>query len=71
MKKLGTFALITAATAGIMTAGAGLAAADDHVDAKPVVAVGEPDPNGTGSSTIVKTLTDLLSSGSGGAKTTK
>ncbi|APB01197.1 hypothetical protein [Nocardia seriolae] len=71
MKKLGTFALIGAAATGLLTAGAGLAAADDQIDAKPVLAVGEPDPTGTGSTQIVKSLTDLISTGSAKAGTTK
>ncbi|WP_040805266.1 hypothetical protein [Nocardia concava] len=71
MKKLGTFALIGAAAAGILTAGAGIAAADDTVEAKPIIAVGEPDPTSSGSSTLVKSLTDLLSTGSAKAGTTK
>ncbi|GAB2564548.1 hypothetical protein ACFXHA_18765 [Nocardia sp. NPDC059240] len=60
MKKLGTFALIGAAAAGILTAGAGIAAADDHVSATPIIAPGEPDPTGTGSSQIVKSLSDIF-----------
>ncbi|MEC3956685.1 hypothetical protein VMT65_26870 [Nocardia sp. CDC153] len=69
MKKLGTFALIGAAAAGILTAGAGIAAADDNVEAKPIIAVGEPDPTATGSSQILKTLQDLATgSGRSGTK---
>ncbi|AYF74344.1 hypothetical protein D7D52_11245 [Nocardia yunnanensis] len=65
MKKLGTFALIGAAAAGILTAGASVAAADDHVDVQSVVAPGEPDPTGgTGSSQLIKVL-DQLATGSG------
>ncbi|WP_067827922.1 hypothetical protein [Nocardia inohanensis] len=57
MKKLGTFALVTA--------GAGLASAD-AVKLEPVVAVGEPDPSGTGSSSIVTEIAKLLPSLSSG-----
>ncbi|MGW4244084.1 hypothetical protein [Nocardia sp. NPDC004722] len=70
MKKLGTFALIGAAAAGILTAGAGIAAADEPVSATPIIAPGEPDPTGTGSSQLIKTLSDLAT-GSGKAGTTK
>lgn len=65
MKKLGTFALATAAAAGVLTAGAGLASAD-AVELTPVVAVGEPDPTSTGSSSIVTEIAKLLPSLSSG-----
>ncbi|MEV6774231.1 hypothetical protein AB0N05_36905 [Nocardia sp. NPDC051030] len=70
MKKLGTFALVAAAAAGILSAGAGLATADDQTSAQPVVAVGEQDPTGaTGSSAIVSNLVKALSSGSANGTT--
>ncbi|WP_067715486.1 hypothetical protein [Nocardia yamanashiensis] len=65
MKKLGTFALATAAVAGVLTAGAGLASAD-AVKLEPVVAVGEPDPTSTGSSSITTEIAKLLPSLSAG-----
>ncbi|RDI63965.1 hypothetical protein [Nocardia pseudobrasiliensis] len=71
MKKLGTFVLAAAAAGGVLMAGAGLASAnvaltpDSGVEAQQIVAPGEPDPNGTGSSQAIAALTKLLSSGSG------
>ncbi|WP_405133268.1 hypothetical protein [Nocardia sp. NBC_01388] len=69
MKKLGIALFVSAAVAGVIGAGAGLATADDHVSAQPVVAVGEPDPSGTGtgSSSALTDLVKLLTSGSAGA----
>ncbi|MBF6066334.1 hypothetical protein IU500_33795 [Nocardia terpenica] len=77
MKKLGTFVLTAAAVGGAVLAAIGPAAADDHITlvpenpatAQPVVAVGEHDPNGTGSSQALTGLTKALSSGSGGKAT--
>ncbi|MCU1646509.1 MAG: hypothetical protein JWN03_6784 [Nocardia sp.] len=66
MKKLGTAIFISAAVAGIIGGGAGLATADSHVSAQPVVAVGEPDPSGTGSSSAITDLVKLLTTGSAG-----
>ncbi|WP_327144027.1 hypothetical protein [Nocardia sp. NBC_01327] len=66
MKKLGIALFVSAAVAGVIGAGAGLATADDHVSAQPVVAVGEPDPSGTGSSSALTDLVKLLTSGSAG-----
>ncbi|WP_067701854.1 hypothetical protein [Nocardia jejuensis] len=66
MKKFGTFAIVAAAAAGIMGAGAGLAAADNAVSVQPVVAPGEPNPAGTGSSDVLTNLVKTLTSGSTG-----
>lgn len=61
MSKIGTLTLIGAATAAVLCSGAGVAAAaDTSASATPVVAPGEPDPSGTGSSTTA--LTDLIQS---------
>ncbi|MEV0294548.1 hypothetical protein [Nocardia sp. NPDC050710] len=64
MKKLSTLAFIGAAAAGLMIGGAGLAAADQVVDRTPVIAPGEPNPNGTGSAAVLPELVKALSTGS-------
>lgn len=68
MKKLGTLTLIGAASAAVLCGGAGGAAAD-ATSATPVVAPGEPDPTGTGSSSGITDLVKALSSGSAQAAT--
>ncbi|MFC9998972.1 hypothetical protein [Nocardia sp. NPDC127526] len=68
MKKLGKFAIIGLAAAGVLGFGAGVASADDHSTLAPVVAPGEPSPNGTGSSQALTDVIKALSSGS--SKTT-
>ncbi|WP_067549014.1 hypothetical protein [Nocardia crassostreae] len=64
MKKLGKFAIIGMAAAGILAFGAGMASADDHSTVAPIVAPGEPSPNGTGSSQALTDVIKALSSGS-------
>ncbi|MEV5651169.1 hypothetical protein AB0L57_23215 [Nocardia sp. NPDC052254] len=64
---MGTFATVTligAATTAVLSAGAGVAAAEDTPVATPVIAPGEPDPNGTGSASVLTYLVDALASGS-------
>ncbi|MRH93246.1 hypothetical protein GFY24_38505 [Nocardia sp. SYP-A9097] len=61
MKKLGSAMFIGAAVAGIVATGAGMAAAEVPVTtAAPVVAVGEPDPTGTGSASQLPALLQTL-----------
>ncbi len=62
MRKFATLTLIAAATA-VIAGGAGIAAAETPT-ATPVIAPGEPDPNGTGSSSVLADLVDSLASGS-------
>lgn len=63
MKKIGTLTLIGAAAAAVLCGGAGTAAADGPGSATPVVAPGEPNPSGTGSSSGVTDLLQALASG--------
>ncbi|MBL1078098.1 hypothetical protein JK358_27200 [Nocardia sp. 2] len=53
MNKIGKLAFAATAAAAITTTGAGLASADVVTETKPVVAPGEPNPSGTGSSTLL------------------
>ncbi|GAB4583553.1 hypothetical protein [Nocardia sp. IFM 10818] len=69
MKKLGKFAIIGLAAAGVLGFGAGVASADNHSTLAPVVAPGEPDPTGTGSSKALTDVIKALTSGSGGKTT--
>ncbi|NNH74569.1 hypothetical protein HLB23_32775 [Nocardia uniformis] len=65
MKKLGTALFIGAAMAGFVGVGAGFATANVPVTAaEPVVDVGEPDPNGTGSASALADVLKALISGS-------
>ncbi|MFI6867889.1 hypothetical protein [Nocardia sp. NPDC050406] len=71
MKKLGTALFIGAAAAGILSGAAGVAVADIPVTAaEPVVAPGEPDPTGTGSSSALTKVLEALVSGSAAKPTT-
>ncbi|ONM47627.1 hypothetical protein [Nocardia donostiensis] len=63
MNKIRTFGLAFAAAAGLMLAGAGVAAAEPD-------AGGGTTPVDTGSAEIVTSLVELLATGSSGADTT-
>ncbi|QBS41981.1 hypothetical protein [Nocardia sp. CS682] len=72
MKKTRVFGIVLAAAAGVLIAGSGMATADAAPGLKlepgtvePVVAPGEPDPTGTGSSKAIGEIVKALSSGSG------
>ncbi|MBF6127999.1 hypothetical protein [Nocardia brasiliensis] len=70
MSKTRVFGVVLAAAAGLIIAGSGMAGAAPGLPletgaAQPVVAPGEPDPTGTGSSKAIADIVKQLSSGSG------
>ncbi|WP_433681428.1 hypothetical protein [Nocardia sp. CA-119907] len=72
MSKVRVLGVAFAATAGILLVGSGMAsAADQGIVLEPIgtIAPGEPNPNGTGSSSAITDLVKVLSTGSTGAKT--
>ncbi|MEV6139841.1 hypothetical protein AB0L63_28110 [Nocardia sp. NPDC051990] len=73
MSKVRVLGVAFAATAGILLVGSGIASAavDEGIVLEPIgtIAPGEPNPNGTGSSSAVTDLVKALSTGSTGAKT--
>lgn len=76
MSKMRVFGVVLAAAAGVVLAGSGLATAgaapsvtvQPGISVQPVIGVGEPDPNGTGSSSALVDLIKALTTGSAGAK---
>ncbi|PXX65374.1 hypothetical protein DFR70_104438 [Nocardia tenerifensis] len=78
MSKTRVFGIVLAAAAGVMIAGSSMAAAgaapglplEPGTSVQPVVAPGEPDPTGTGSSKAITDIVKALSTGSGKGGTT-
>ncbi len=64
MNTLATVTMVGAATVAVLSGATGVAGADSAAVTTPVVAPGEPDPSGTGSSSVLADLVDALASGS-------